>query len=83
MIVLKSDQQGDALPVPDEKTGPGNQGVIPDQSVSVDKVLVNARSDAGIFYALQTLEQMIVSDKADSFIPEAEIEDYPEMAYRG
>ena len=82
MIILKSDQQGNALPFPDEKTGPGSRESY-QISVSEDKVLVNAKSDAGIFYALQTLEQMIAGDKADSFIPQAEIDDYPEMAYRG
>ena len=82
IIVLKSDQQGDVLPVPDEKTGPGSREsyLI---SVSKDKVLVNAKSDAGIFYALQTLEQMIAGDNSNSYILQAEIEDYPEMAYRG
>ena len=82
MIVLKSDQPGDALPVPDEKTGPGTREAYR-ISVTGSKLLVNASSDAGIFYALQTLEQMAVIDQADSYIPEAEIEDYPEMAYRG
>jgi N-acetyl-beta-hexosaminidase len=51
--------------------------------VSKNKVLVNAKSDAGIFYAMQTLEQMIISDKTNSYIPGTEIDDYPEMAYRG
>ena len=54
MILLKSDQQGNTLPVPDEKTGPGTRESY-QISVSKDKVLVNTNSDAGIFYALQTL----------------------------
>ena len=82
MIILKSDQQGYVLPVPDEKTGPGTREsyLI---TVSKDKVQVNAKSDAGIFYALKTLEQMIIADKTNSYIPQTEIDDYPEMAYRG
>jgi hypothetical protein len=82
MIVLKSDQPGASLPVPDEKTGPGSRESYQIR-VSSSRVMVTAGSDPGIFYALETLEQMAVIDKGDSFIPEAEIEDYPEMAYRG
>ena len=82
MIILKSDQPGSALPVPDEKTGPGSRESY-QITVSNSIVMVNAKSDAGIFYALQTLEQMVVIDKENSFITEIQIEDYPEMAYRG
>jgi hexosaminidase len=82
VIELNSDQAGPALPVPDEKTGPGSRESY-QISVTKDKVTIKAKSDAGVFYALQTLEQMIIRDKTGSYIPEAEIEDYPEMAYRG
>lgn len=82
MIVLNAVEPGPALPVPDEKPGPGSRESYR-ISVSAGKVSINARSGAGIFYALQTLRQMIVNEKEDSYIPEAEIEDYPEMAYRG
>jgi hexosaminidase len=82
MIVLLSEQQGEALPLQDEKAGPGSRESYK-ISVSKSKVTVNAKSDAGIFYALQTIEQMISMQKADSYITEAEIDDYPEMAYRG
>lgn len=82
MIVLNSDQPGAALPVPDEKAGSGSRESY-QVSVSKGKVLVNAKSDAGIFYALQTIEQMISGEKSESYIPGSEIEDYPEMAYRG
>jgi hexosaminidase len=82
MIVLLSGQQGEVLPVPDEKTGPGSRESYK-INVSKSRVLVNASSDAGIFYALQTIEQMISGEKGDSYIPEADIDDYPEMAYRG
>ena len=82
VIVLNSDQAGIALPVPDEKTGPGTRESY-QIAVSDGRITVNAKTDAGIFYALQTLEQMVVIDQANSFIMEAQIEDYPEMAYRG
>ena len=82
VIILRSDQAGAVLPVPDEKTGPGTRESY-QIAVSDSRVMVNAKSDAGIFYALQTLEQMVVIDQTNSFITEAQIEDYPEMAYRG
>ncbi len=82
MIVLICDQAGEPLPVPDEKTGPGSRESYLIK-VSGSRVEVNAKSDAGIFYALQTLGQMVSGEKGNSYIPEAEIDDYPEMAYRG
>ncbi|MBK8882934.1 MAG: beta-N-acetylhexosaminidase [Bacteroidales bacterium] len=82
LIVLKSENTGPALPVQDEKTGPGTRESY-QISVTGSRVLINAKTDAGVFYAIQTLEQMAVFDNTDSYIPEAEIEDYPEMAYRG
>jgi hexosaminidase len=82
MIVLICDQPGEALPVPDEKTGPDSRESYRIK-VSGNRVAVNAKSDAGIFYALKTLEQMISVEKGTCYIPEAEIDDFPEMAYRG
>jgi hexosaminidase len=82
LIVLKSDQAGPALPVPNEQSG--NQSreayrII----VTSDKVEVTAKSDAGLFYALQTLSQLIIGEGKNSYIPEVDIEDYPVYAYRG
>ncbi len=82
LIVLSCEQAGEALPVPDEKAGPDSRESYRIK-VSTEKVSVTAKSDAGIFYALATLCQMISGVKAESYIPEAEIEDYPELAYRG
>lgn len=82
MIVLKSGRKGSALPVPDEKSGPGSRESY-QISVSADKISVNAPSDAGIYFAIKTLEQLITTETGGSYIPGVEIEDYPEMAYRG
>jgi hexosaminidase len=82
LIVLSCEQAGEALPVPGEKTGPDSRESY-HIKVSGKRVSVSAKSDAGIFYALQTLGQMLSGVKAESYIPEAEIEDYPELAYRG
>lgn len=82
LISLESEQPGQALAVPDEKPGPGSRESY-HLSVSRDKITVRAKNDAGIFYAIQTLEQMISGDGSGAYIPEAIIDDYPELAYRG
>jgi hexosaminidase len=82
IIILTSGEPGAKVPLPDEKPGPGSRESY-HLSVKPGKVIVEARSDAGVFYALQTLGQMIEGENSESYIPEAEIDDYPELAYRG
>jgi hexosaminidase len=82
MIVLRSDEAGEALPVPDEKAGPDSRESY-QIHISSDRVIVNARTDAGIFYALKTLEQLIRGGNESCYFPECDINDYPAMAYRG
>jgi hexosaminidase len=82
LIVLNSGQPGPALPVPGEKSGNLSHEAYK-ISVTASKVQVDAKSDAGLFYALETLLQLIVCDDKNSYIPETDIEDYPEFAYRG
>ncbi len=82
MIVLRSDEPGQVLPVPDDQAGPDSRESY-QIHVTKDRVIVNARTDAGIFYALKTLEQMIRGEKEESYFPECDINDYPAMAYRG
>ena len=50
--------------------------------VTAKGVIVRASSDAGIFYALQTLKQMTNDNKIKS-IQCCEIKDYPRFPYRG
>ena len=82
LIVLKSDISGPALPVPNEKSGPQSRESYK-ISVTPNKVQITAKSDAGLYYGLQTMRQLITADENNSFIPEVEIEDYPEFVYRG
>jgi hypothetical protein len=44
---------------------------------------VVAPSSAGLFYAVQTLRQMIEGRGAAAALPEVQVEDWPAMAYRG
>jgi hexosaminidase len=82
LIILNSEQHGPAVPLPNEKTGNGSRESYT-INVTSGKVTLNAKSDAGLFYGLQTLIRMVVSDNTGVYIPEAEIEDFPSFAYRG
>jgi len=81
-IVLTTDQAGLVIPEPNEQTGDQSREAYR-ITVSANKVLVTAKTDAGLFYALQTLRQLIVDKENSSYIPEVDIEDYPVLAYRG
>jgi len=81
-INLLSDHTAPILPVPGEKAG--NQSRESYKiSVAPGKIQVTAKSDAALYYALQTMRQMIMAEGENSYIPEAEIEDYPAFAFRG
>ena len=54
LIVLKSDQPGPALPLPGEKSGDQSREAY-QIHVTHNKVQLTAKTDAGLFYALQTL----------------------------
>jgi hexosaminidase len=81
-IVLNSGQPGPALPVINEKTGAQSRESYR-LSVTANKIQVTAACDAGIYYALQTLRQLIICEDNNCFIPEVVIDDYPAFAYRG
>lgn len=45
------------------------------------RVFINAKTETGLFYGLQTLKQLLL--QADRRIPYIEITDYPRFSYRG
>ena len=70
------------LPIPGEESGPSSREsykVI----VTPDNVRITAPSSAGLFYAVQTLRQMIEGYGDKAILPEVIIEDWPSMIYRG
>ncbi len=81
-IVLERTGGLDPLPVPDEKTGPGSREsyVI---KVTGNGIKITSPSSAGLYYGVQTLRQMVEGTGEDASLPEADIEDWPSMAYRG
>jgi hexosaminidase len=70
------------LPIPEEKTGPGTRESYK-ISVTSNRLRITASSSAGLFYGVQTIRQMIGGTGDKAFLPEAEIEDWPSIAYRG
>ncbi|HNW56169.1 MAG TPA: family 20 glycosylhydrolase [Bacteroidales bacterium] len=82
LIVLNSSQPGPALPEINEQTGPGSREAYKIK-VTSKRVQINANCDAGVYYALQTLRQLIIVKDNNCYIPEVDIDDYPAFAYRG
>ncbi len=75
-----------------ENTGEGNSVILQlDENIQYEEgytlkcenncVHITAKTEAGLFYGLQTLKQMLL--QADGKIPHTEITDYPRFEYRG
>ena len=63
----------------------GNDSGSEDYTLSIaeDRTLISAGSTAGLFYAVQTLKQVIVNDGKYIYFPTGEISDEAVYAYRG
>jgi hexosaminidase len=80
-VIFERTGNPDPLPLPDEKAGPDSRESYKIK-VSPKNIRITAKSSAGLFYAVQTLIQMIEGSGGSAFIPEADIEDWPVMVYR-
>ena len=81
-ITLQRTGPVDALPVPGERPGPQSRESYSIR-VTAGGVDVEGRSSAALYYAVQTLRQLVESVAADAFLPEVEIHDWPSLPYRG
>ena len=81
-IIFERTGNSDPLPLPGEKSGPDSRESYRIK-VTTDNIKINAKSSAGLFYAVQTLRQMIEGQEDKAIIPEVEIEDWPTLVYRG
>jgi hexosaminidase len=70
----------DPLPVPGETVGESAREAYT-LHIATTGSQIRARSSAGVFYGVQTLCQMI--EMPGARLPEAEVKDWPAMAYRG
>jgi hexosaminidase len=81
-IIFERTGNPDPLPVPDEKSGPDSRESYRIK-VTAKNIRITAKSSAGLFYAVQTLRQMIEGSGDKAIIPEVDIEDWPSLVYRG
>ena len=63
---------------PDSITG--NEGYY--LKVSKNMVIISANTEAGVFYGVQTLKQLVRGDKENNGIPCTKIKDWPALALR-
>src|SRR2546426_1267617 len=81
-IVLRRTGAVEALPVPDERTGPDSREAYLIE-VTPEAAEIRARSSAGVFYGIQTLCQLAEGEGDRAALPEVEIRDWPSLFYRG
>lgn len=81
-IVLNRTGPVSALPLPGERPGPDSREAYT-LKVMPEGGEIRAASSAGLFYGIQTLCQMVEGERANSVLPEAEVQDWPSLAYRG
>ena len=79
-IILDRTGAPDPLPVPGETVGENSREAYT-LHITPTGSEIHARSSAGIFYGVQTLCQMI--EMPGARLPEAQVKDWPAMAYRG
>ena len=60
---------------------PGDEGYV--LAVSSGGIKIISKTDAGIFYGIQTRKQVIQANRSGSMIPGLTIYDYPDIAVRG
>ena len=81
-IVLERSGEGAAVPEDHETAGPESREACSIRTTPQGGE-VRARSSAGLFYAVQTLLQMVEGEGEQALLPAAEIRDWPALAYRG
>jgi hexosaminidase len=72
----------DALPVPGEHAGPQSREAY-DLEITPTGVQISGRSSAAVFYAVETLRQLLEGERENSSFPEVTIHDWPALPYRG
>ena len=72
----------DALPRDKEQTGRDSRESY-HLRITPDGGEVSAPSSAGLFYAAETLLQLVEGSGKDAALPAVEIDDWPSLAYRG
>ncbi len=81
-IVLKRTGPVASLPMPGERPGPDSREAYRLQ-ITATGGEIEAISSAGLYYAVQTLRQLVEGNGDGAALPEVQIHDWPSLAYRG
>lgn len=81
-IVLHRTGDGAALPGTNDMVGPDSREAYT-LHITPKGAEIRAQSSAGLYYGVQTLLQMMEGCGAGAALPEAEVRDWPALAYRG
>jgi hexosaminidase len=81
-IALYRSGPADDLAQPGEHPGPKSPEAYSIE-ITIDHANVRAQSSRGLFYAVQTLTQLVEGTGANASLPAAQIRDWPSLAYRG
>lgn len=81
-VIFKRTGAVDALPGLGEKAGPDSREAYTIK-VTPQNITISSKSSAGLFYAVQTIRQMVEGTGSNAVIPTADIHDWPSMPYRG
>lgn len=58
----------------------GDEGYL--LTVTANEIIVGGQSEAGTFYGLQTLKQLVRGEGTEAFIPGVQVKDWPAMRWR-
>ena len=81
-IVLKRTGPVASLPLTGERPGPDSREAYR-LKIEPGGGEIEAVSSAGLYYAVQTLRQLVDGDSGGAALPEVQIHDWPSLAYRG
>lgn len=71
-----------ATPLLDEDVGPNSREAYRIE-INQQKIVITANSSTGLFYAVQTLRQLLAGEDSNAYFPVVMINDWPSLAYRG
>ncbi len=74
---LKKEFEREKLDIPADLNGEGYALIV-----TANKIIVGGKTEAGTFYGLQTLKQLVRGEGAKAYVQGARIVDYPTMRYR-
>ncbi len=81
-LIFERTGEPEPLPSPGEKAGPDSRESY-QIKITPDNIWITSKSSAGLFYAVQTLRQMIEGTGDEAKLPAVEIKDWSTMVYRG